>query len=136
MPRFQFPTDLKYAKEASKKVLEALQDLNLKETVSFDIKLCLEEAFINAAKHGNQLDSHLTIDIDVVKRPEEIEIIVCDQGKGVDLENLDDPTANEHLTKTHGRGVFLIKKLMDEVRYVRDKGNCLHMIKKLKGITR
>lgn len=132
MPTFKFPTDLTYVKEASRKVLDFLSDSPLDETALFDIKLCFEEAFINAVKYGNKQDSHLSVDVDIVKTPGNIEIIVCDQGKGFDFKRIEDPTNDENLIKTCGRGLFLIKKQMDRVQFKRN-GSCIHMTKKLKG---
>lgn len=133
MSLFKFPTDLKHVKEASKKVLDHLNDLKLDEAVLFDIKLCFEEAFINAVKYGNELNSRLTVNVEILKRAQEIEIIVCDCGKECDLQKLEDPTEEKNLTKTHGRGFFIIKKLMDKVWFDYDCGNRIHMIKKIKG---
>jgi serine/threonine-protein kinase RsbW len=134
MPLFKFPTDLKHVPQASKKVLDFLSDAKLDESVLFDIRLCFEEAFINAVKYGNKLDSRLTVSVDVIKRPDNIEIVVCDQGKGFKFNTVPDPTEEENLIRNHGRGLFLIKKLMDQVKYAYDNGSCLHMIKKIKSV--
>jgi len=67
----------------------------------------------------------------VIKHGDSIEIVLCDQGNGFDINKCDDPTKEENLSKPCGRGVFLIKNLMDEVSYNRDD-NCLHMIKRIK----
>ena len=131
MTSFKFPTDPKYVKEASKKVLEVLSDLNLDSSVLFDIKLCFEEAFINALKYGNNNDSRLHVDVEVSKAKDAIELIVRDQGKGFNFEETSDPTKEENLSKSSGRGIFLIKKLMDQVIF-ENNGSCLRMIKKIK----
>ena len=128
---FKFPADLTYVKEASKKVLDSLSDLRLDSSTLFDIKLCFEEAFINAAKYGNKGDCRLTVDVEVVKGKDKVEVIVCDQGEGFNPAHLNDPTQEEHLDKPSGRGVFLIKALMDRVVF-ENNGSCLRMIKKIK----
>ena len=127
----QFPTDLKYVKEASKKVLDLLGDLDLDESTLFDIKLCFEEAFINAIKHGNKYDSDLTVEFDVVIKENELEIIVCDHGEGFDFSFCEDPTEEKHLKRTHGRGLYLIQRLMNKVFYNKTKKR-LHMIKRIR----
>lgn len=131
MEKMKFPSDLKYVKEASKKVLDVLSDLRLDASTLFDIKLCFEEAFINATKYGNKNDSRLTVDVEVVKGNDNIELVVRDQGKGFDFNRAADPTAGQNLTKTSGRGVFLIKSLMDGVIF-ENNGSCVRMVKKIK----
>ena len=126
----RFPTDVQKVKEASEKVLGLLDGLHLDEPVLFDIKLCFEEAFINAIKHGNKYDTSLAVEVDVSIRPDAFEIMVYDQGSGFDFDYCDDPTQEKNLKRTHGRGIFLIRKLMDKVFYDK-KYHCLHMIKKL-----
>ncbi|MFA5060573.1 MAG: ATP-binding protein [Candidatus Omnitrophota bacterium] len=127
---FCFPSDLRKIKDASQKVLSTLDDLKLNKSDLFDIKLCFEEALINGIKHGNKGDIQLNIEAEVIKAEKYLEIIVRDQGSGFDFSHCVDPTKEENLIKTCGRGVFLIHKLMDKVRYEK-KGSCVHMIKYL-----
>ena len=127
----KFPKDLKFVKEASQKVLDSLSDLPLDSSTLFDIKLCFEEAFINAVKYSDKGDVGLTIDVEVQKRGDHVELIVRDHGKGFDYKNAQDPTREENLEKLGGRGIFLIKSLMDRVIF-ENNGSCLRMIKKIK----
>ena len=131
MAMLRFPADLKCVKEASKKVLDSLNDLKLDASTLFDIKLCFEEAFINAIKYGSKNNCRLTVEVEVLKKADNVEVIVRDQGAGFDYENQQDPTKEENLIKTSGRGVFLIKSLMDRVVF-ENNGSCLRMIKKIK----
>ena len=126
----KFPSQLTYVKEASKKVLDSLRDLKLNASELTDIRLCFEEAFINAVKYGNQHNKDLDVEVEVVKSPAVIELTVRDQGKGFDYKNYEDPTEEKNLTKTHGRGVFLIKKLMDEVTF-ENNGSTIRMKKSI-----
>ncbi|HOW36139.1 MAG TPA: ATP-binding protein [Candidatus Omnitrophota bacterium] len=128
---YRFPTDLKSVKHASKKILDSLSDLKLDSSLLFDIKLSFEEALINAMKHGNKNDPRLTVDVDVVKGKDAVEIVVRDQGEGFDHTTCKNPTHEKNLERCGGRGVFLIRKLMDKVIFERN-GSCLRMIKKLK----
>ena len=131
MSAFKFPGDLKYVKEASKKILDFLSDLSLDSSILFDIKLCFEEAFINAIKYGNKGDSRLSVDVEVFKHNDNVELVVRDHGEGFDFARAADPRRAGNLTKTSGRGVFLIKNLMDKVIY-ESNGSCLRMIKRIK----
>ena len=128
--KFSFPSELKHLKNASQKVLDFLRNLKLPEAILFDIRLSFEEAFINAVKYGSRDDSRLSVDIEVVKKDSEVEVVVSDQGKGFDFEHSLDPTTEENRDKLNGRGVFLIKNLMDKVIFEKN-GSCLRMIKKI-----
>lgn len=128
---FTFPSDLTCVKEASRKILDYAGDLRLDESALFDIRLCFEEALINAIKYGNRGDKKLSVDVDVIKKKDSIEIVVRDQGKGFDYENCDDPTREDNVLKPRGRGIFIIQKLMDEVRF-ENNGSCIRMMKKIK----
>lgn len=126
-----FPSDLKIVKKASLEILDNLKDLELDENTLFRIVLCSEEALINAIKYGNKNNKELPVEISLSKKPASIEIIVKDRGNGFDYKNLPDPTIEENLTKSSGRGIFLIKKLMDRVVFSHN-GSCIKMIKYLK----
>ena len=126
----KFASDLQSVKEVSKKVLDSIRDLKLDVAALTDIRLCFEEAFINAVKYGNKYNKTLSVDVEVIKSPEALELVVRDQGSGFDYKNQEDPTYEENLTKTRGRGIFLIKKLMDEVTF-ENNGSTLRMKKKL-----
>ena len=128
--QFQFPSFSNHVKKASQEVLDSLKDIRMDESILFDIRLCFEEAFINAAKHGNKNDPRLIIRVDVIKSERWIEIVICDCGKGFGLEECQDPTREENLTKLSGRGIYLIKQLMDEVKFEKNSG-CLHMKKNI-----
>ena len=119
-------------RKTSDSVMRFLKPLGLNEAVVFDIRLCLEEALVNAMKYGNNLQSHIPVQLAVEYNRERISIAVQDHGSGFDLGELADCTHEDNLLKAHGRGVFLIHQLMDSVRY-NEKGNGLLMVKSLRG---
>jgi serine/threonine-protein kinase RsbW len=110
---------------------EKLAHLSLKEEEIFNIQLCLEEALVNAIKHGNKLNPDLSVQVTVEAKDDSVIITVIDQGKGFDSKNIPDPTDTDNLQKLSGRGIFLIKKLMDKVEFF-DCGRGIKMIKSLK----
>ena len=116
----------------SQEVLSFLRPLSLSEAAVFDIRLCLEEALINAMKYGNRLREDLSVDLEVEADPDKVRLTVQDQGPGFDVKNLEDCTEEKNLFRNRGRGVYLIHQLMDEVRY-NEKGNQLVMVKSLKN---
>ncbi|MCF7874128.1 MAG: ATP-binding protein [Candidatus Omnitrophica bacterium] len=112
------------------KILKKLKNSGIKEDVLFDLKLALNEALINAIKHGNNLDSRKSVFLKIIKKKDKLEICIEDKGKGFDHKNLKLPTVKNNLTKQSGRGVFLIKKFMDKLDFF--EGGCkLKMIKYL-----
>lgn len=130
--KFQVPSDLSQVRAASEKVLSLLKPFSLGEAKLFDIKLCLEEALINAMKYGNRLKADVPVDLSVECDDREVRIRIDDRGEGFDVKSLPDCTQGEDAMRGHGRGVFLIHQLMDKVQY-NEKGNSLLMVKRLAG---
>ncbi len=96
----------------------------------FDIKLVLEEALTNAVRHGNKHQEDLLVSVKVGLQGRVLTIEIRNQGQGFDPNQVPDPTLPSGLTKTSGRGVFLMRKIMDKVEYT-DCGRCLTMSKLL-----
>lgn len=99
-----------------------------------EIAMAVREAAINAVLHGNAYDPAKTIGISFERKPGTLEITVRDQGKGFDVDRVPDPLAPENLLKQSGRGIFLIRTYMDEVRFRNlDPGTELVLIKRVRG---
>ena len=130
MENIKFPSEEKYIRETSTKILEGLSQYGLDEDTIFDIKLCIEEAVRNAIVHVNKLDKKLWVKINYWVEGGKINIEIEDEGNGFKAESLPDPTSGSNLLKGSGRGVYLIKKLMDEVRF-NASGNKITMVKNL-----
>ncbi|MCK5655911.1 MAG: ATP-binding protein [Candidatus Aureabacteria bacterium] len=114
----------------SSKILHILKELNVDEEKKFKIRLCVEEALINAVKHGSNLRPEAKIKVDFEIDKEQFKISIEDEGNGFDYEHTPDPTFEEGINKLTGRGVFLIKNFMDKVCF-NQKGSMITMIKKL-----
>ena len=103
------------------------------ETLTEHMTLAIREAAANAIKHGNKADpekiAEVTFDID----EETITIRIEDQGEGFDPEDLPDPLAPENILKGTGRGIFLMRQLMDHVEFGFEDGSHVTMQKKLPG---
>lgn len=91
--------------------------------------VALDEAFVNAVKHGNKFDANKLVRITAEVSKEEAKFTIEDEGEGFDVKNIPDPLDPENLFKTSGRGVLFIYNIMDEVEY-NDRGNRLTMVKK------
>jgi serine/threonine-protein kinase RsbW len=84
------------------------------EDVFANMMTCLNEALINAMKHGNKMDENKRVIINAEVEPKKIVWTVADEGPGFDYTHLPDPTAEENLENLTGRGVFIIKHLADQ----------------------
>lgn len=109
----------------------------LDEDTVFHITMAVREAAINAVLHGNEYDPCRPIEVSLENDGHALTITIADQGKGVDPETLPDPLAPENLMRGTGRGIFLIRSFMDEVRFRQlDPGTELTMVKHLAATPR
>lgn len=117
-------------KEVSKKLISALKARNVHEDIIFDIHVAFEEALRNAMIHGNKDNPVKKVIIDIEWTDGTVMLTVEDEGDGFDPDSLPDPTLSENLLKERGRGVYLMKHLMDGVTY-QNEGRKVIMIKYL-----
>jgi serine/threonine-protein kinase RsbW len=75
------------------------------------------EAVINAVKHGNQFDTAKQVHVRFALTEEALSIAVADEGPGLDPETVPDPLAPENILRSSGRGIFLMRAIMDEVHF-------------------
>jgi len=84
------------------------------------VELALDEALDNAVVHGNRMDRHKLVQVLCCCEPGKgLSIVVKDQGQGFDPGAVPDPTAPENIGREHGRGIWLMKSVMDEVSFER-----------------
>ena len=93
-----------------------------------EVEIALREALANAIIHGNHENSGKHVHVRCRCEPSEISIAVKDEGSGFDVDRISDPTAPENTRSAHGRGIYLMKALMDEVRF-EEGGVVVHMRK-------
>jgi len=93
-----------------------------------EVEIALREALANAIIHGNHENSGKHVHVRCRCEPTEISIAVQDEGSGFDVDRISDPTAPENTRSAHGRGIYLMKALMDEVRF-QEGGVVVHMRK-------
>ena len=126
---FELPSDLGLMSG----VLEYLQDrvakLGLIRPERSNLFVALDEAFVNAVKHGNKNDPTKLLKITAELSSKEASFTVEDEGEGFDIREIPDPCDPANLFKTSGRGVLLIYNIMDEVEY-NAQGNRVKMVKR------
>jgi serine/threonine-protein kinase RsbW len=122
------PTELERIREPQHEVLARMRDLGYDEDHRFAVRLALEEALVNAMKHGNKMDPSRCVRVEYRVLPAQVEIRVADEGEGFDPGRVPDPTCDENLAKPCGRGIMLMRCYMDEVAYA-GNGREVHMVK-------
>jgi serine/threonine-protein kinase RsbW len=92
-------------------------EAGLNEDQRFHITMAVREAAINAVMHGNKSDPGLQIEVSLENTGTALVFTIADQGQGFDPDHLPDCLAPENLLRGTGRGIFLIRSLMDEVHF-------------------
>jgi serine/threonine-protein kinase RsbW len=82
-----------------------------------NIGLAVHEAVTNAVLHGSGNDPTRNVELIFALGPSALEVAVRDQGQGFDPSRIPDPRSPENLLKPAGRGIFVMRALMDEVRF-------------------
>jgi len=111
-----------------KQILAELEANKFSVEDIFAVHLALEEAFINAVQHGNQMDPTKEIKIAYSVASDRIEISMADEGVGFDPEAVPDPRYGENLFKPDGRGLLLMRSYMHVVEFS-DSGNNVRMVR-------
>ena len=116
------------ARRVQAEIEAALRSVPFADHDIFAIKLALEEALVNAIKHGNQLDRAKSVRVAFHVGHDRFDVQITDEGPGFDPGDVPDPTAPENLERPCGRGLLLMRHYMTEVTYV-PPGNQLTMSK-------
>ena len=129
----RFPSRIEAVGEAAAAVSEFMNRLGISEDVAFGVDMAVREAVTNAVVHGNKLDDAKVVELKLKNTPELFEINVRDQGNGFSPSEVPDPTKDENILRTSGRGIFFMRNFMDEVAWSADPqgGTNVRMVKKL-----
>ncbi len=92
-------------------------EADLDEDQRFHIAMAVREAAINAVLHGNEYDPTRQIEVSLENTGKDLMITIADEGRGFDPDKVPDPLAQENILRGTGRGIFLIRSLMDEVHF-------------------
>jgi len=102
-------------REVERVVDEIATKYQLKNELYGNILIAFLEAVNNAIVHGNKQNEEKDVIVNITIEKGELHIVVKDQGKGFDYENVPDPTAPENIENISGRGIFLMRKLSDKL---------------------
>jgi serine/threonine-protein kinase RsbW len=128
---FELPNDLQCIEEAVEFVAGRCCDCRVAaRQFRLNFRVGLTEALANAMIYGNGRDPSKRVRIQVTLKPDALIARITDQGNGFDPSEVADPTVSENLHRVGGRGIFLMRKLMDEVRF-NDQGNSVTLVLRL-----
>lgn len=126
---FELPSDLSLMNGVLHYLNEHVARLGVIRPDRSNLFIALDEAFVNAVKHGNKNDPDKLVRITADLSPNEARFTIEDEGDGFNVNEIPDPLDPTNLFKTSGRGVLLIYNIMDEVEY-NERGNRLTMVKR------
>lgn len=126
------PNDTEEGRQIQERIASLLEQHSWPMRDVFGMRLAMEEALVNAIKHGNRMDPGKQVFISCRFQPNEISVVIEDQGDGFDLTQVPDPTEEDNLEKPGGRGIMLIRSFMTSVEY-NDRGNRLTLTKRLEA---
>jgi serine/threonine-protein kinase RsbW len=125
-----FSASVDSASQVIDRIMGVVRQMNCAAGKEFEIETALREALINAVVHGCKCDSSQRIQCCVAcDESHGILIVVRDPGPGFDPNSLPSPLVGENLFSSHGRGIYMINQLMDEVTYKKG-GTEIHMRKR------
>lgn len=115
-------------REPRERLLSILEEKGYTQDDMFAVHLALEEAFLNAVKHGNKMDPGKKVTLEYSVDQEKVEIRMLDEGEGFNPHGVPDPRVGDNLYRPEGRGLLLMHAYMDVVEY-NEQGNGLRMVR-------
>ena len=125
--KLEISSDLENLRIVEKEIDEITVSANISHTCYGKILVAVLEAVNNAIAHGNKFSPEKPVNISLKFTKNKFSVIVKDKGTGFLPENVPDPTLPENIEKISGRGVFLMMKLADEVKFNK-KGNSVTLV--------
>jgi serine/threonine-protein kinase RsbW len=113
-------------------IVAELERLGYTDRDLFAVRLALEEALVNAVKHGHRHDASKTARVRFQATPEQLIVEIEDEGPGFDPDGVPDPLAPENLERPGGRGIFLMRHYMSWVSF-NERGNGVTMCRRRSG---
>ena len=120
--KVSIPSDTAEGQAVQERIVALLEKLGYPPRDVFGVRLALEEALVNAIKHGNRHDPCQQVHIRCRADRDAVRITIEDEGPGFVPEEVPDPTLEENLEKPSGRGIMLMRAFMSLIEY-NDTGN-------------
>ncbi len=123
--QLEFPSSVRFVREVVAEVVEACERLAFSGSrATLNLRVAVGEALSNAILYGNREDPEKLVRVSAALRPGSAEVTVTDEGTGFDPGAILDPTRPENRARSHGRGLFLLRSLADDVRF-NEQGNSI-----------
>ena len=127
------PSSTSYLKEIENLTSEVSKYAKLSSGECDDLSIVVTELVNNAIHHGNKNDQNKDVRINLIVKKDKLEVHILDEGYGFNPDELKDPLDPENLLNENGRGIFLIKNMMDKLDFkFTDKGTEVIATKYLK----
>lgn len=133
MITFSIPSRLELLSILDRLVQGIAEQMEFDEDTAGDVAISVIEAGTNAIQHGHSEDPSKIVDFCFDLTPDRLRVTVHDSGPGFDLDSVlvNDPSNPEDLLKSRGRGIFIMRKMMDSVdfEFLPDEGTLVHLMK-------
>jgi len=127
--KYSVPSDVAMMSPFIDHLMRLIKTFRIADGTEMDIEIALREALLNAVIHGNREDPHKHVYLTMFCIANgEVSIMIRDEGAGLESSSVPDPTAPENRMSTHGRGIYLMRALMDEVSF-KQGGTVVYMRK-------
>jgi len=124
------PSDVEIISPFVDQLIRFIAKVQPEDESNYEIELALREALVNAIVHGNQNDPRKRVYVNCRCTSDgDVSITVEDEGNGFEHDAIPDPTSPDNRLRTNGRGIYLIRTLMDEVAF-QQGGSVVHMRKR------
>jgi serine/threonine-protein kinase RsbW len=125
---FEVPNDLRAIEQSVQVLVEHGHRVGFNhDRLRLNLRVGLTEALANAMLYGNRQDPRKRVRVEARLTPDAIAVRVTDEGRGFDPQSIPDPTLPANIMRTRGRGIFLIRRLMDHVEF-NEQGNSIMMV--------
>jgi len=112
-----FPSDPNLLPQIEDYVLDVVSSIGLDKEILNRLALSVAEAAANSILHGNNSDINKLVKITIKISKDKLQLIFKDEGKGFNPDNIPDPTTEENILKTHGRGLHIMHTFLDSLTY-------------------
>jgi serine/threonine-protein kinase RsbW len=118
----RIPSSTTEGQKVQERIISRLEQIGFPPRGIFGVRLALEEALVNAIKHGNGLDPNKEVFVTCQISNDKVRVVIEDQGPGFRVQDVPDPTEDENLEKPGGRGIMLMRAFLSVVEY-NERGN-------------
>jgi serine/threonine-protein kinase RsbW len=115
--QLKLPSRIESIAEAAAAAAGVAERLKLSEDAAFGLDMAVRESVTNAVLHGNRRDERKQVEVGFEDAGDHVVVTVRDEGAGFDPGAVSDPTAEENLLKTSGRGILFMRSFMDTVEW-------------------